>query len=141
MHELRDGVVTRQASVEAQMYDNNAVDEETEVEENDDDEQEEAAAEAQCSAELCAAEVRVKAAAEAERVAAAEAERVAEAEAAEQAMHWAAEMDKALAYRRDVDRSTTARWDVLSVASRYLAWVDFIDSKREYLCSIVGSCL
>jgi hypothetical protein len=33
-----------------------------------------------------------------------EAERVATAEAAERAAHWAAEMDKALAYRRDVER-------------------------------------
>jgi hypothetical protein len=30
---------------------------------------------------------------------------------------------------------------MLSVASRYLGWVDASDSKREYLCSIVGSWL
>jgi hypothetical protein len=30
---------------------------------------------------------------------------------------------------------------MLSVASRYLGQVDASDSKREYLCSIVGSCL
>jgi hypothetical protein len=30
---------------------------------------------------------------------------------------------------------------MLSVASRYLGRVDASDSKREYLCSIVGSCL
>jgi hypothetical protein len=30
---------------------------------------------------------------------------------------------------------------MLSVASRYLGRVDANDSKREYLCSIVGSCL
>jgi hypothetical protein len=30
---------------------------------------------------------------------------------------------------------------MLSVASRYLGQVDVSDSKREYLCSIVGSCL
>jgi hypothetical protein len=30
---------------------------------------------------------------------------------------------------------------MLSVASRYLGRVDGSDSKREYLCSIVGSCL
>jgi hypothetical protein len=33
----------------------------------------------------------------------------AEVEAAEQAAHWAAEMDKALAYRRDVEWNTAAR--------------------------------
>jgi hypothetical protein len=30
---------------------------------------------------------------------------------------------------------------MLSVASRYLGRVDASDYKREYLCSIVGSCL
>jgi hypothetical protein len=30
---------------------------------------------------------------------------------------------------------------MLSVASRYLGRVDASDSKKEYLCSIVGSCL
>jgi hypothetical protein len=63
------------------------------VEVDDDDEEAKAAAEAQRDVELRAAEVRVKAA----------------AKAAEQATHWAAEMDKALAYRRDVDRSTAAQ--------------------------------
>jgi hypothetical protein len=52
---------------------------------------------------------RVKATAKAERVrAAAEAECVkaaAETEAAEQAVYWVTEMDKALAYRRDVERN------------------------------------
>jgi hypothetical protein len=52
--------------------------------------------EAERDAELRGAEVRVKVAAEAKRVA--------EAKAAERAVHWAAEMDKALTYRRDVDR-------------------------------------
>jgi hypothetical protein len=42
--------------------------------------------------------VRVKAAAEAE-----------EHEAAERAMHWAAERDKALTYRRDIDRRDVVR--------------------------------
>jgi hypothetical protein len=57
-------------------------------------------------------EERVKAAAEEERVkAAAEAKHARAAEAAEQAAHWAAEMDKALAYRRDVDRNDAARRD------------------------------
>jgi hypothetical protein len=40
--------------------------------------------------------------------AAVEAERAAEAEAAERAAHRTVEMDKALAYQRDVDRSTAA---------------------------------
>jgi hypothetical protein len=41
---------------------------------------------------------------EAERVAVAEAQRAAKVEAAERAAHWVAKMDKALAYRRDVDQ-------------------------------------
>jgi biotin carboxyl carrier protein len=82
---------------------------EMEVEDDDDEEEAEAAAEAQRDVELRAAAERAKEAAEAERVkAAAEAERAAATEAAEQAAHWAAEMDKALAYRRDVDRRTRA---------------------------------
>jgi hypothetical protein len=87
MCELRDGVVARQASVEAQMYGDDAKYEEsrvaatamvatgttvwlhidgdeTEVEDNDDDKE----AEAQRDAELRATEVRIKAAAEPERV-------------------------------------------------------------------------
>jgi hypothetical protein len=124
VHELRDGIVARQVSVEAQMYGDDAADEEsrvattavvavgttawllidgdeTEVEDDDDNDVEvEAATEAQRDTELRAAEVRVKAAAEVECAAA--------AEAAKQAAHWAAEMDKALAYRRDIDRSTAA---------------------------------
>jgi hypothetical protein len=93
---------------------------ETEVEDSDDEA--EAAAEAHRDAQLHVAEVRVKAVAEAERVTAmkaervtaTEAERVAEAEAeeheaVERAVHWAAEMDRALAYRRDVDRRDVAR--------------------------------
>jgi hypothetical protein len=32
-------------------------------------------------------------------------------EAVERAAHWAAKMDKALAYRRDVERNAAARWD------------------------------
>jgi hypothetical protein len=132
MHELRDGVIARQALVEAQMYGDDAADEEscvvvtamvatgmttwllvngdeTKVEDDDKEEEAEAAAEAQRDAQLRATEVCIKAAAEAESVATAEAERVAEAEAEEQAAHWVTEMDKALAYRWDVDRSTTAR--------------------------------
>jgi hypothetical protein len=123
--ELHDGIVTHQASVEAQMYGDDAEDEEshvgvmamvatgtmvwllvdgdeTEVEDEDDEEEAEAT---QRDAELHAAEVRVKAVAEAERVSA--------VEATEQATHWAAEMDKALAYRRDVDRNTAAWQDVV----------------------------
>jgi hypothetical protein len=103
--ELRNGIVARQVSVEAQMYGDDAADEEsriaatavvavgttawllvdgdeTEVEDDDDDEEAEAAVEAQRDAKLRAVEVRVKAA----------------AEPAKQAAHWAAEMDKALAY-------------------------------------------
>jgi hypothetical protein len=129
VRELRDSVVARQASVEAQMYGDDAEDEEsriaatamvaagttawllvdgneTEVE-DDDDEEVEATTEAHRDAEQRAVEVRVKAAAEA----AAEVERAAAAEAAEHAAHWAAEMDKDLAYQRDVDRNTTARRD------------------------------
>jgi hypothetical protein len=65
--------------------------------------------------------VLVKAAAEAERVAATEAERVAEAEAeecevTERAAHWAAEMDKALAYRRNVNRRDVTRWEAARCA-------------------------
>jgi hypothetical protein len=75
---------------------------ETEMEDDDDDEE----VEAQRDAQLRAAEVCVKAATEVERVAEREAE---EREAAERATHWAAEMDKALAYQRDVDRSTATR--------------------------------
>jgi hypothetical protein len=61
--------------------------------------------------------VRVKAAIEAERPTATEAERVTEDEAeerevAEQAVHWTTEMDKALTYRRDVDRRDVARREV-----------------------------
>jgi hypothetical protein len=125
--------VARQASVEAQMYGDDATDEESRVAatavvaagttawrlldgdetevEDDDDEKAEAAAEAQRDVELRAAAAeaeRVKTAAEEERVKAAVEE---EAEAAEQAAHWEAEMDKALAYRRDVDRDNAARWD------------------------------
>jgi hypothetical protein len=54
---------------------------------------------------------RAKAAAEAEEQAAAEVKRTRAAKAAEQAMHWAAEMDMALAYRRDVGRNDAARQD------------------------------
>jgi hypothetical protein len=129
--ELCDGVIARQASAEAQIYDNNAADEEshiaatamvaarttawllvdgdeTEVEDDDDeetedyDDNEETEAEAQRDVELCAAAERVKAAAPEEE---------AVVEAAEQAAHWAAEMDKALAYRRDVDWNAAARRD------------------------------
>jgi hypothetical protein len=55
------------------------------------------------------AEARVKveaalAAAEAEREAAAEVKRLAAVEATERAAHWAGKMDKALSYRRNVDR-------------------------------------
>jgi hypothetical protein len=122
VRELHDGVVARQASVEVQMYGDDAADEESPVAAMAvvaagttawlllDDEEAEAAAEAQRDVELCAAAERAKAAAEAERVkAAAEAKR---ARAAEQAAHWAAEMDKALAYRRDVGRNDAARRDV-----------------------------
>jgi hypothetical protein len=69
---------------------------ETEVEDDDDEEEAEAAAEA-------------------ERVAVTEAKRVVEAEAAEReeaaehAAHWVSEMDKALAYRRDVDQTDVHR--------------------------------
>jgi hypothetical protein len=135
VRELLNGVVARQALVEAQMYGDDATDEElcitativlaagtmawmlvdgeeTVVEDEDDDEEAEAAADAQRDGHLRAAEVRIKAAAEAER-AATDADRVAEAEAeereaVERAAHWAAEMDKALAYRRDVDRRDIA---------------------------------
>jgi hypothetical protein len=60
------------------------------------------------------AEVKRVATAEAKRVATAEAKRVATAEsvgreAAERATHWAAQMDKALTYRRDVDRREDCR--------------------------------
>jgi hypothetical protein len=114
VRELRDGIVARelcngivacQVLVEAQMYGDDATDEEsrmaatavvavgtttwllvngdeTEVEDDDDDEEAEAAVEAQRDAKLRAVEVRVKAA----------------AEPAKQAAHWVAEMDKALAY-------------------------------------------
>jgi hypothetical protein len=94
VRELRDGVVARQASVEAQMYGDDAKYEEsrvaattmvatgttvwlhidgdeTEVEDDDDDKEAEAAAEAQRDAELRATEVCIKAAAEPERVKAA----------------------------------------------------------------------
>jgi hypothetical protein len=54
--------------------------------------------------------VRVKATVEAERVAVAEAEREA---AAEHAAHWATEMDKALAYQRDVDRRDVHRREAI----------------------------
>jgi hypothetical protein len=87
VRELRDGVVARQASVEAQMYGDDAKYEEscvaatamvatgttvwlhidgdeTEVEDDDDDKEAEAVAEAQRNAELRAMEVRIKAAAE-----------------------------------------------------------------------------
>jgi hypothetical protein len=128
VRELHDGVVARQASVEVQMYGDDAADEESPVAAMAvvaagttawlllDDEEAEAATEAQRDVELCAAAERAKAAAEAERVkAAAEEEAAAEAKrarAAEQAAHWAAEMDKALAYRRDVGRNDAARRDV-----------------------------
>jgi hypothetical protein len=59
--------------------------------------------------DLAEARVKVEAAlasAEAKRVAAEEA---AEREAADRAAHWAAEMDKALAYRRDVNRREACR--------------------------------
>jgi hypothetical protein len=87
---------------------------ETEVEDDDNDEEAEAVAEAHRDAQLHAVEVRIKVAAEAQRVAATEAGRVAddeaeEREAAEQAVHWAAEMDKALAYRWDVARREATR--------------------------------
>jgi hypothetical protein len=64
----------------------------------DDDEDEEAVAEAERDAQL-------RVVAEAERVGVVEKEHVAEAaerEAAERAAHWAAKIDKALAYRRDI---------------------------------------
>jgi hypothetical protein len=88
------------------------------VEDNDDKEVE-AAVEAERDAQLCVAKVRVKAAAKAERVAATEADRIAEAEATEReaaverAAHWAAEMDKAFAYQRDVDRRDVHRWEAV----------------------------
>jgi hypothetical protein len=104
VREMRDGVVARQASVEAQMYDDDVVDEESrvtamavvaagmtawllidgnemEVEDDDDEEEVEAAAEAHRDAQLCVVKVRVKAAAEAERITAVEL--VTEAEAKE----------------------------------------------------------
>jgi hypothetical protein len=107
-------------------------DDETEVEDND--EGEEAEAHAERDAELRAADVAIREAAahrdtelatraseerhercHAEDLAescikvqatltTAEAQRVAAAEATERVAHWAAEMDKALAYRRDVDQ-------------------------------------
>jgi hypothetical protein len=130
VRELRDSIVTCEAVAEAQMYADGAAAEEshvaaaavvvagnsvwllvdsdeTEVEDEDDDDEAAAAAEAACDAELRAGEVRVKAVAEAERVAEA---KPAECEAAaERATHWATEMDKALAYRRDVDRRDVHR--------------------------------
>jgi hypothetical protein len=60
----------------------------------------------QRDAHLRAAEVCIKAAAEADRVA--------EAEAGERAAHWAAEIDKALAYRRNVDWREVARREATS---------------------------
>jgi hypothetical protein len=92
MRELHDNVVARQASVKAQMYGDDAANEEsriavtaavaagttawllvdgdeTEVEDDDDEEEAETMSEAQCDAQLHAAKVRVKAAAEAEHVA------------------------------------------------------------------------
>jgi hypothetical protein len=94
----------------------------TDVEGDDEEEEAEAAAEAEHDAHLCAAEVRVKAAVEAERTTAAEAEHITvteakcvaeteakEREATKRAMHWAAEMDKALVYQRDVDRRDIVR--------------------------------
>jgi hypothetical protein len=84
---------------------------ETEVEDDDDDKEAEAAVEAHHNVELHAVAEHVKATAEeevvAKRVKVAEeeaAEEEAAVEAAEQAAHWATEMDKALAYQRDVDR-------------------------------------
>jgi hypothetical protein len=87
VRELHDSIVARQASIEAQMYGDDAEDEEScvaaaamvaggttvwlsvdgdETEVEDDDEEAKAAAEAQRDTELRATEVRVKAAAEAE---------------------------------------------------------------------------
>jgi hypothetical protein len=74
MRELRDDVVARQASVKAQMYSDDAEDEESRI-----------AAKAMVAIGTTA-------------------------EAAEQAAHWAAEVDKTLAYRMDVDGNTAARW-------------------------------
>jgi hypothetical protein len=81
----------------------------------DDDEEAEAAVEAHRDVELRAAAEGAKAVAErvkaAEEEAAAEVKHAKAAEAAEQAAHWAAEMDKALAYQRDVGRNDAARRD------------------------------
>jgi hypothetical protein len=114
VRELRDSVVARQASVEAQMYGDDAEDKEScvatmamvaigttawlliygnEIEVEDDDKEAKAAVEAQHDAELHAAEVRVKAAVEVECVKAAAEAEVERAATAEQAVHWAAEMD------------------------------------------------
>jgi hypothetical protein len=55
--------------------------------------------------------IELRAAAEVERVKAAMEEEVERVKAAEQAAHWAVEMDKALAYRRDVGQNDAARRD------------------------------
>jgi hypothetical protein len=82
--------------------------------------------------------VRVKAAAEAERVAAMEAEREA---AAERAAHWAAKMDKTLAYRRDVDRRDLHRREAVrcTETKHRLEWHQTLHRQEAVIYAVMAA--